>query len=110
MIPFGVGMVALRNFLAAIGETRVPLFIIVGMTALNAFLNYLLIFGSWGFPKLELVGAGSRRPCQNIVAFAAIALYCALHRKARPFDLFSGSGGPTGRACARSWFLACRFR
>src|SRR3546814_7641890 len=24
---------------------------------LNAFLNWLLIFGNWGFPRLELVGA-----------------------------------------------------
>lgn len=52
-LPFMIGVVMLRNFLAAIGRTRWPLVFIVGTTFLNGFLNWLLIYGNWGFPGLN---------------------------------------------------------
>ena len=87
--PFMLGVLILRNFLAAIDRTRAPLLIIIGTTALNAFLNYLLIFGNWGFPQLGLVGAGIASSLAHFSGFAALVAYVCFEREARRFDLFT---------------------
>lgn len=87
-LPFMLGVIILRNFLAAIEKTRVPLLFIVATTFFNAFLNYLLIYGAWGFPRLELVGAGIASALAHFAGFALLALYSRLDRDARRFALF----------------------
>lgn len=47
-----------RQFAEGLSLTRVAMYISIGGNLLNVFLNYLLIFGVFGFPRLELVGAG----------------------------------------------------
>ena len=85
---FAMGTLVLRNFLAAIGETRAPLLIVIGTTLANAFLNWLLIYGNWGFPRLELVGAGVASSVVNTLGFVALAIFIRANAKARRFDLF----------------------
>jgi MATE family multidrug resistance protein len=89
-LSFMVATMALRNFLAVIGHTRAPLLFIVVSTALNAFLNWLLIYGNWGFPRLELVGAGIASSVSNFAGFALIVLYIRLEPSSRRFHLFRG--------------------
>jgi MATE family multidrug resistance protein len=48
----------LRSFIYALGKTRVVMIIMVFSLPVNFFLNYVLIFGHWGFPELGGVGAG----------------------------------------------------
>lgn len=85
---FAMGIFVLRNFLAAIGETRAPLLIVIGTTLLNAFLNWLLIYGNWGFPRLELVGAGVSSSIVNIAGFFAIVVFIRNDPRSRRFHLF----------------------
>lgn len=85
---FAMGVIILRNFLAAIGETTAPLLIVVGATLTNAFLNWLLIYGNWGFPRLELVGAGVASSIVNAGGFFALVLFIRADRRARRFHLF----------------------
>jgi len=87
-LPFMLGVVLLRNFLAAIERTRAPLVIIVVVTALNALFNYLLIFGQWGAPRLELVGAGLASSLSHMIGFGLIVLYIRREAAARRFELF----------------------
>ncbi|MGB5810272.1 MAG: MATE family efflux transporter [Polyangiales bacterium] len=87
-LPFMVGIMALRNFLAAIGRTRAPLLFIVMTTVLNAFLNWLLIFGHWGFPRLELVGAGVASSVSHATGFLLLVLYIRTEHESRRFHLF----------------------
>lgn len=48
----------LKNYLEAYQNPWLPFKILaIGIVA-NAFLNWLLIFGHWGFPRLELIGSG----------------------------------------------------
>ena len=56
--PFALGAIVLRNFLAVIGKTKIPLILVLLTVVINAGLNALLIFGLYGLPKLGLVGAG----------------------------------------------------
>ena len=51
-------IVALRNFVAALGNAGIALAVVVGGIFINAALDWGLIFGHWGLPKLGLVGAG----------------------------------------------------
>lgn len=48
----------LRSFFDALGATRVSMFIILLSAPINVALNYVLIFGNFGFPELGGVGAG----------------------------------------------------
>ncbi|NWG92990.1 MAG: polysaccharide biosynthesis C-terminal domain-containing protein, partial [Parvularculaceae bacterium] len=82
---FAMGVIILRNFLAAIGETRAPLVIVIGTTVMNAFLNWLLIYGNWGFPRLELVGAGVASSIVNAGGFVALVLFIRADRRGKRF-------------------------
>ncbi|MEM8988436.1 MAG: MATE family efflux transporter [Pseudomonadota bacterium] len=88
-LPFALGVIILRNFLAAIDRTFVPLLLIILTTALNALLNYILIYGHWGAPRLELVGAGLASSLAHAAGFAFLALYIRYEKTARRFDLFT---------------------
>jgi multidrug resistance protein, MATE family len=56
MIPMLLFM-ALKQFTDGLEYTRTAMILSLAALPLNAFLNWLLIFGNWGFPRLELVGA-----------------------------------------------------
>ncbi len=87
-LPFALGVIVMRNFLAAIERARAPLVFIILTTALNAFLNYLLIYGNWGFPRLELVGAGIASSISHAAGFFALVLYANIEQRGRRFALF----------------------
>ena len=87
-LPFALGVIILRNFLAAIERTRAPLIFIIATTGLNAFLNYLLIYGNWGFPRLELVGAGLASSLAHAAGFFILVAYINWEKRAREFELF----------------------
>ncbi|RYY55839.1 MAG: MATE family efflux transporter [Chitinophagaceae bacterium] len=49
---------SLKQFADGLEKTRTAMIISVIALPLNAFINWLLIYGNWGFPQLGLVGAG----------------------------------------------------
>ncbi len=85
---FGLGIWGFRNFLAAIELTRFPLYLTIFTTLLNAFFNYVLIFGNFGFPRLELIGAGIGSSLAYAISFAILALYCQRQKQAAQFEIF----------------------
>ena len=86
--PFALGTMVLRNFLAALEKTKIPM-VLAGMTTLiNAGLNYLLIFGKFGFPRLELVGAGIASSLSYTTGFLLFVAYIQIDKRAKTFDLF----------------------
>ncbi|MEJ2583808.1 MAG: MATE family efflux transporter [Robiginitalea sp.] len=48
---------ALKQFSEGLSRTRYPMYATVLANVINIILNYLLIFGALGFPKLGIVGA-----------------------------------------------------
>ncbi|TXH22686.1 MAG: MATE family efflux transporter [Chitinophagaceae bacterium] len=48
----------LKQFADGLQFTKVPMILSIAALPLNVFINWLLIYGNWGFPRLELVGAG----------------------------------------------------
>lgn len=48
---------AFKQFSDGLSQTKYAMYAVIVSNVVNIFLNYLLIFGSWGFPKLGIVGA-----------------------------------------------------
>ena len=62
----------LYNALSAAGDTKNSLYIKLVSTAINAFLNYVLIFGHYGFEAMGIEGAAYATVisyCFNVVAY-----------------------------------------
>jgi MATE family multidrug resistance protein len=57
----------LRSFIYALGKTRVVMVIMLFSLPINLFLNYVLIFGKFGFPELGGAGAGYATAITNWV-------------------------------------------
>ena len=93
-LPFMLGVMILRNFLAALGRTRMPLVFIVVTTIFNALLNYLLIFGAFGFPRLELVGAGIASSLSHALGFVLLVGYARREPAAAALRPFEAIGVP----------------
>lgn len=71
-LPWGIGLVVLRNFAAVLGRPRLGLWIFAAGIPLNALLDYGLIFGRLGMPRLELAGAGLASVVAQAAMFAAM--------------------------------------
>ena len=56
-IPFML-FFSVKQFLEGIGNTKITMQITVTANVINVILNYLLIYGKFGFPEMGLNGAG----------------------------------------------------
>lgn len=81
IIPFFVYTV-LRCFIDALGKTKMTMIITLMSLPISIALNYLLIFGNLGFPKMGGVGAGIASAITHwIILLTAIFVI----RKSKPF-------------------------
>ncbi len=48
---------AFKQFSEGLSQTKYPMYATIIANALNIVLNYLLIFGTFGFPKMGIIGA-----------------------------------------------------
>ncbi|MDP4097742.1 MATE family efflux transporter [Paenibacillus sp. P96] len=97
IIPF-FGYAALRSFIDALGQTRISMMITLISLPINVLLNYVLIYGKWGFPELGGVGSGAATACTYWIVF--ITALVIVHRGGafaeygvfRKFHSISGAG------------------
>lgn len=87
MIPALVIMV-IKGYLAALGRTQVVLWVTVAAVPLNAALNYVLIFGTYGAPQLGIAGAAIASVLVQLASVAALLIYAALLPDLRKYRLF----------------------
>ncbi len=71
---------ALKQFTDGLEHTKTAMILSLLALPLNVFINWLLIYGNWGFPRMELVGAGWGTLITRIVIFVALALIILYHR------------------------------
>ena len=64
-----------KQFAEGMSNTRVALVVMILANILNVILNYILIYGHWGFPALGLVGSGWATFTSRVFMAIAIAVY-----------------------------------
>ena len=77
--------IALRNFMSAVNRPEPALWITLAAIPLNAFLAYALIYGEFGLPRLDVLGAGLATAVVNAFMCAA-AIWIAY--TSRPFKKY----------------------
>lgn len=65
----------LEQFVEGLSRTKISMVANVIGNVVHFALNYLLIFGHWGFPELGLVGAGVSTLVSRFVIFLTFLLY-----------------------------------
>ncbi len=94
--------IALRSFLSAHGATGAILLITLAGVVVNIAANYALVFGHWGFPRLEIAGSGIATSLVNVFMLALTILYVQTHRRFRRYHIFHNLLKPDWR---RLWQL-----
>lgn len=75
----------LKQFTDGLEYTRTAMTLSLIALPLNAFLNWLLIFGNWGFPRMELVGAAWGTLITRTLIFIALTLVVFKHKTFRRY-------------------------
>lgn len=86
-LVFNAVSIVLNAALRGIGRTRLPLISGIGMGAVDILVNYLLIEGHWGFPRLGVVGDALGTVCGMA---AACVISIALPSKRSGFLTLKG--------------------
>jgi len=78
----------LRSYLSALERVQIVLWITLVAVGINAALNYMFIFGNFGAPRMELAGAAVASLITNIIAAAALVIYCLRVPELREHEIF----------------------
>lgn len=95
----------LRSHLSALEHTRIVLLATLAAVALNAGLNYLLIFGNFGLPEMGLRGAAWASIASNALIFMILALYATRKQGLAHYTLFARFWRPDWEAFAQVFRL-----
>ena len=68
-------VMVLKSFLAALERTQIVLWVTVGAVFLNIGVNYLLIFGNWGFPEMGIRGAAIASLTVSFASLVVLVVY-----------------------------------
>ncbi len=82
-----LGYLVLRAFVAALERPAWSLLISIAGLVLNASLNYVLIFGALGAPRLGLEGAALASVITQVAMFAGMVVVVSRHRRFRRYRL-----------------------
>ncbi|MBU2091720.1 MAG: MATE family efflux transporter [Alphaproteobacteria bacterium] len=88
-VPFVLWLIPLRIFIAAHGKAHIVLVSSTTGFLLNILGNYALMFGNFGFPRLELVGAAISSVLVNIAMFAVLLGYCLTQKRLRRYHILA---------------------
>ncbi len=76
-----------RQFIEGLSIMRPAMYISVAANIVNAFANYVLVFGEFGFPRLGLQGSGIATFIARLLMAAVIIYYIAKSNKFKGFNL-----------------------
>jgi MATE family multidrug resistance protein len=76
---------ALKQFTDGLERTKTAMILSLSAIPINAFLNWLLIYGNWGFPRMELVGAGWGTFITRVLIFIVLGLIVLYHHTFRRY-------------------------
>lgn len=76
---------ALKQFSEGLSQTKYPMYATIVANVVNIILNYLLIFGSFGFPKMGIIGAAIGTLIARIIML--LFLWILLKKKSK-FNIY----------------------
>ncbi|WP_222984671.1 MATE family efflux transporter [Flagellimonas meishanensis] len=76
---------ALKQFSEGLSQTKYPMYATILANVINIVINYLLIFGSFGFPKLGIVGAAIGTLVSRLIMVGYIWYLLKRKEKFRPY-------------------------
>ena len=79
---------AFKQFSEGLSQTKYPMYATILANVVNIVLNYLLIFGKFGFPKMGIVGAAIGTLVARILM--VIYLWYLLKSKSKFYDYVTG--------------------
>ena len=79
MIPLCI-FSGFKQFTEGLSFTRVAMLITIGSNLLNILLNYLMIFGHWGFPAMGLMGSCWASFISRVVMALTMFIYVYYNR------------------------------
>jgi MATE family multidrug resistance protein len=80
----------LKQFTDGLEYTKTAMMLSVAAMPINIFLNWLLIYGNLGFPRLELVGAGYATLITRTVIFVVLGIIVLRHKTFNRFIAVRG--------------------
>ena len=86
LVP-GWWFVALRGFMGAVNKPEPALWITLAAIPINALLAYALIYGAFGLPELDLLGAGVATTIVNLGMCMAGFAVCYAQRPFKKFQV-----------------------
>lgn len=89
IIPLMI-FLAIKQFLEGIGNTKIAMWITLAGNAVNILLNYIFIFGEWGFEAMGAEGAGLATLLSRIGQMVAIIVVFFAWRRLRIYRTFFG--------------------
>ncbi len=88
-LPMIVGFVVLRCFGAALNRPKPALWMMLAGIPLNALLDYALIFGELGAPRMELAGAGLATTIVQTFLFLGLLWFSTRSRDLRDYRILA---------------------
>ena len=70
-------VMVIKSYLAALEHTRIVLYATTAAVFVNAFVNWVLIFGNLGAPELGIVGAAYASVASSFATLAVLFVYAA---------------------------------
>lgn len=80
-----LGFVVLRSFVSALSQAHLVTIIVIMGTIFNAIGNYLLGYGKFGFPRMELAGLGLSSAFSFWIMFLALLIYTLKHQQLKNY-------------------------
>jgi multidrug resistance protein, MATE family len=71
--------IGIKQFTDGLERTRTAMMLSLAALPVNIFINWLLVYGNWGFPRLELTGAGYGTLITRILILMVFMLVLIVH-------------------------------
>jgi MATE family multidrug resistance protein len=85
-----------KSYLSALERAGIVLWVTLAAVAINAIVNYGLIFGNWGLPEMGIQGAAVASLVVNVASMVLLAIY--LHVVTADHEIFARFWRPDWQA------------
>ncbi|MDR1288679.1 MAG: MATE family efflux transporter [Treponema sp.] len=108
--PLQIWAAAISSLLRSIEKVKIPLFASIASLITNFILNWLLIFGHFGFPRMGMAGAAVGTVCAGAVNVLVLYIFCFRDKHSfvlRIRDHFHWDLSFLKEYFSRSFFVVC---